>query len=191
MSGSSARRSHEDRGVEASASGHQGIILPQRGAMGAIILNQVDNLDHLKEVEVVNGVEILDNLPQAAYKGLHRKKYIFASAPSRIYRGSLKVMADSFQFPSGHQLLVPIVIDKAAYALLGFVPYLGVPHRLAELPEVCSHANDNVIKRNGLPHPNDNVIKYCFALRQCLLPKGSPEDVLHDGMHHQVVRASE
>ncbi|KAL5805052.1 hypothetical protein ACOSQ3_031852 [Xanthoceras sorbifolium] len=108
MSGSSAQRSHEDRGAEASASSHQGIILPQRSAMGALILNQVDNLDHLKEVELT---------------------------------------------PSSFGQLLTLYL---------------------------------LFKRNGLPHPNDNVIKYCFALRQCLLPKGSPEDVLHDGMHYQV-----
>ncbi|KAL5766176.1 hypothetical protein ACOSP7_016793 [Xanthoceras sorbifolium] len=106
MFGSSAQRSRKDRGAEASASGHQGVILPQRGALGVIVLNQVDNHDNPGEVELT--------------------------------------------FSSYGQFLTL---------------YLS-------------------FRRNGLPPPSDNVIKYCFTLRQCPLPKDLLEDALYDGMYH-------
>ncbi|KAL5834686.1 hypothetical protein ACOSQ3_014280 [Xanthoceras sorbifolium] len=205
MSGASAQRSRENRGAKVSASGRQGVILPQRGTLGAIVLNQVDNLNHLGEVEVVKGAEILDNLPRAAYKGLRRKKDVFV----------LKAMADSFQFPSGHRLLVSIVTDKAAYPHLGFVA-ISRHHMLAGLRFPIPRFLIDVLnflklalmqltpslygqlltlyllfRRNRLPPSSDNVIKYCFTMRQCPLPKGLLEEAFHDGMHHLVVWASE
>ncbi|KAL5865546.1 hypothetical protein ACOSQ3_003060 [Xanthoceras sorbifolium] len=98
MSGSSIQGFCGNIGAEASASGCQRVGLSQGGALGAIVFNQVNNLDQLGEVE-------------------------------------LPTLYPSF-------------------------------------------------RRNELPPPSENVIKCCFTLKQCPLPKGSPEDALHDGMYH-------
>ncbi|KAL5803017.1 hypothetical protein ACOSQ4_031322 [Xanthoceras sorbifolium] len=98
MSGSSIQRSRKNRGAETFASGRQGVRLSQGGTLGAIVFNQVDNLDQLGKME-----------------------------------------------------LIPSLYGQ----LLTF--YL-------------------LFRRNRLPPPSDNVIRYCFTLKQCPLLRGSPED---------------
>ncbi|KAL5746961.1 hypothetical protein ACOSP7_023952 [Xanthoceras sorbifolium] len=48
-----------------------------------------------------------------------------------------------------------------------------------------------LFRRNELPPPSNNVIKHCFALKQCPLPRSSYEDSLHEGLYHLVVRVDE
>ncbi|KAL5743960.1 hypothetical protein ACOSP7_026825 [Xanthoceras sorbifolium] len=177
MSDSSSQRLRKDRGAEASVSGRQRARLLQRGALGAITVAQVDNLDPPGEVEMKEGA--------------------FSSFSSRIYLGDVKVMADSFRFPCGNQMLVPTVTDKAAYPLPGFMP--TPPDLGAELAPMQLIPNLYgrfltlylSFRRNGIPSPSDNVIRYCFTLKQCPLAKGSPDDAFHDGMHYLSVRVGE
>ncbi|KAL5865675.1 hypothetical protein ACOSQ3_003189 [Xanthoceras sorbifolium] len=215
MSDSSSQRLHEDRGAEAFVPGCQRARLLQRGALGAIAVAQVDNRDQLGEVEVVNGVEILDSLLQVTYRGIHRKEGTFLSFPFRIYQGDLKVMVDSFRFPSGHQMLVPAVTKRVIYPPPGFIaisrhhliaglrfPILGFlidMLNLLKLPptQLIPSFYGQLLtlylsfRKNEIPPPNDNVIRYCFTLKQCQLAKGLSKDALHDGMHYLSVRASE
>ncbi|KAL5773527.1 hypothetical protein ACOSQ2_013451 [Xanthoceras sorbifolium] len=189
MSGLSIQRSREDRGTEALVSGHQRVRLPQGRSPGAIIFNQTDNLDQPEEVDVVNGVELLDSLPRAAYKGLRRKSDVFVSSPSRIYRGDLKVIADSYRFPSGHQMLVLAVANMAAYPTSSFVAISR--YHLILIPSLYGQLFTLYLsfRRNGLPSPSDNVIRYCFTLKRCPLPRDSTEHFLYDGMYYQGVWA--
>ncbi|KAL5865715.1 hypothetical protein ACOSQ3_003229 [Xanthoceras sorbifolium] len=215
MSGSNSQRLHEDRGAEATIFGRQRARLLQKGALGVIVVAHVDNHDQPRDVEVVNGVEILDSLPRTAYRGIHQKNDIFSSFPSRIYRGNLKVIADSFRFPSGHQILVPAVTDRAAYPPPGFIA-ISRHHLIAGLRfpilrflidalnllklasmQLTPSSYDQLLtlylsfRRKRLLLPSDNVIRYCFTLKQCPLVRGSLKDALHDGMYYLSVRAGE
>ncbi|KAL5743650.1 hypothetical protein ACOSQ2_026766 [Xanthoceras sorbifolium] len=194
MSGSGSQRLREDRGAEASVSSRQRARLLSRGALRAIAVVQVDNLDQPGEVNVVN----------AAYRGICRKNGTFSSLPSRIYRGDLKVMADSFRFPSGHQMLVSTVTDKAAYSPSSFIA-ISRHHLIARLRFLILRFLIDLIlssyghlltiylsfRRNEIPPPSDNGIRYYFILKQCPLAKGLLEDALHDGMHYLSVWAGE
>ncbi|KAL5861898.1 hypothetical protein ACOSQ4_003194 [Xanthoceras sorbifolium] len=196
MSDSSSQRLHEDRGAEAFVPGCQRARLLQRGALGAIAVAQVDNRDQLGEVEVVNGVEILDSLLQVTYRGIHRKEGTFLSFPFRIYQGDLKVMVDFFRFPSGHQMLVPAVPKRVVYPPPpGFIDMLNLLklHPTQLIPSFYGQLLTLYLsfRKNEIPPPNDNVIRYCFTLKQCQLAKGLSKDALHDGMHYLSVRASE
>ncbi|KAL5741100.1 hypothetical protein ACOSP7_029964 [Xanthoceras sorbifolium] len=114
------------------------------------------------------------------------------------------------RFPSGHQMLVSSVTDRAAYPPPSFVA-ISRYHLIAGLRFLIPGFLIDVLnllkfspmqltpisflylsfRRNGLPPPRDNVIRYCFTLKQCPLPRGSPEDVFHDGMYYLGVRAGE
>ncbi|KAL5775685.1 hypothetical protein ACOSP7_013242 [Xanthoceras sorbifolium] len=180
MSGSSNHKRRNDRGVEASISGRRGFELPQKGALGIIVVAQVA-ADQRGKMEVVNGVEILTNFPRAAYSCPRRRKEAFVSAPSRIHQEDLRLMAKSFYFPSGHQMLVPAMTDRAAYP-----PWLHCHHSYGQLLTLYL-----LFRRHEVPPPSDNVIRYCFSLKQCPLARGSPEDSPHDGMHYISVQVGE
>ncbi|KAL5750823.1 hypothetical protein ACOSP7_025426 [Xanthoceras sorbifolium] len=216
MSGSSSQRLREDIKAETSVSGRQAVRLRvgllQEGVLGIIAIAQVAT-DQRVDVEVVNGMEILANLPWTAYRGTCRRKEAFASIPSWIYRGELRLMVESFQFSSDHQILVPAVTDRAAYPPRGFIaisrhhliPGLRFPISgfLIDVLNLLKFASMLLtpssygqlltlylsFRKYGIPPPSDNVIKYYFVLKQCPLGKGSPEDALHDGMHYLSVQA--
>ncbi|KAL5770297.1 hypothetical protein ACOSP7_014451 [Xanthoceras sorbifolium] len=214
MSGSSNQRLREDRRAQASVSSHYRVGLPQKGALGMITIAQVA-ADQQEEVKVVNCVEILTNLPRAAYRGSHRRNEAFVSALSRIHWGDLRLIAGSFHFPSGYQMLVPVVTDRAAYSHHGYIAIsqhhlitgfrFPIPGFLIDVLNLLKLALMQLtpssygqlltlylsFRRHGVPPLSDNIIQYCFVLKQCPLARGLLEDSLHNEMHYLGVRAGE
>ncbi|KAL5775368.1 hypothetical protein ACOSP7_012925 [Xanthoceras sorbifolium] len=212
MFSSNNQRRCEDRGAEAFVSGRHEVELPREGALRSVTVAQVVGSQH-RDIEVVNGVEISINPPWATYRGLSRRKEAFALVPSKIYMGDLRLIVESFHFPWGHQMLLFVLTVRPVYPSSGYIAIsrhhlivglrFFIPGFLIDILNLLTLALMQLtptsysqllnlylsFRRHRVPSSSDNVIRFCFLLKQCHLLRGSPDESPHDGIYYLSVRA--